>query len=366
MGMTPGDAEALADELRKHLSANGIHDGGRIPSERDLATATGWSRPLVRRALHHLDHAGVFKRVGRKLRFLTGPGDPPVAAQTIAVVNGVSDLVRQWQHPHEGELMAVVDEIQRRGREARILSPDLLRTLPAARWPAQLIIMENATIKPGVLARLAQRPTGSHVVICADALPMSTDLATLADVAVCGDHRHGARSLVEGLHARGRRNLLSLMRPLPEPALRWCIERMAGYADGCAACGLALPTQLELRWPDASLDDPTRVQLLAGLLARTWADGTRHDAIITITDSDAALAAAAARSLGRRPGEDLDIVGYDGYLDSVPAIAAIDPYRPPVSVHKRPFDLANALVQACEQGCGLTLLRHAVVHRPPV
>ncbi len=361
--MAPPDAAVLAEELQKHLSANGLRDGGRIPSERDLASAMSWSRPLVRQALHHLDHAGIFKRVGRKMRVLTGPGELPVATQTLAVVNSISDLVRQWHHPHQGELLAVVGEIQRHGWEARILSPDLIQTLAATRWPTRLIIMEEATVMPGVLARLAQRPSGSRTVISADALPMSTDLAALADVAVCGDHRHGARSLVEGLYAHGRRNFLSLMPPMSARAPRWLVERLAGYANGCAACGLEPPTHVELRWPDAPLDALTRIQLLTGLLARTWADGTRHDALIALNDSDAALAAAAARSLGRKPGEDLDIVGYDGYLDSDPATAALDPYRPPVSMHKRPADLAAALVQACEQGSGLTLLRHAVFHR---
>lgn len=66
----------IADQIRDQITAGAVEKGRQLPSERDLATSLGVSRPTVREALIALEVAGLVEvRVGVGA-FVRGPQKP--------------------------------------------------------------------------------------------------------------------------------------------------------------------------------------------------------------------------------------------------------------------------------------------------
>lgn len=69
----------IADQIRDQILAGAVEAGRQLPSERDLASSLGVSRPTVREALIALEVAGLVEvRVGVGA-FVRGPGSPAAA-----------------------------------------------------------------------------------------------------------------------------------------------------------------------------------------------------------------------------------------------------------------------------------------------
>lgn len=73
-----GSAVAVVRHIEQHVSDEGLKPGDRLPTERDLAAATGVSRAVVRAALDDLASRGVVLRhVGRGTFLAAGGAAPP-------------------------------------------------------------------------------------------------------------------------------------------------------------------------------------------------------------------------------------------------------------------------------------------------
>lgn len=71
-----GGAATVLDFIEREIAERGVGPGGRLPTERDLAAASGQSRTAVRRALQILEADGrVIRHVGRGT-FLAPAGRP--------------------------------------------------------------------------------------------------------------------------------------------------------------------------------------------------------------------------------------------------------------------------------------------------
>ena len=81
-----GNAESIAEELRKRVDAGEWADGKRLPTERDLAEQYGVARNTVRRAFDQLETDGlVTRKVGRGTYLREVPA------------NGIADIVHRME-----------------------------------------------------------------------------------------------------------------------------------------------------------------------------------------------------------------------------------------------------------------------------
>ena len=173
------------------------------------------------------------------------------------------------------------------------------------------------------------------------------DAAALATVdRVSSDHAAGAGQLTEYLIAQGRKRLLRLWR-FPDEH-QWLSDRNQGFES--VVRQHALPLLPALRTPQLSTHDVLGkeafghvARMLAGYLSEYVLSSEAIDGLMVATDIHALQAAAALRLLGKVPGRDVLIVGYDNsYADY--SDFQVEPTPPAATVDKQNGRLAKELV----------------------
>ena len=142
------------------------------------------------------------------------------------------------------------------------------------------------------------------------------------------DDETGAYAAAEFLLASGHRDVLVLTFPTPHEHLddpRYGVggRRLRGYRRAFAERSLQLRSDRLI---------PTTVTLQGGdeAFATAWAHGARPTAVLAVSDIIALGALRAARRLGLRVPEDLEIIGFD----DIPLAAAS---QPPLSTVYQPI-----------------------------
>ena len=167
---------------------------------------------------------------------------------------------------------------------------------------------EDPARQHALLERLSQG--GLPVVVYGD----TSELASFDRVA--SDHRSGAYELVRMLARRGCRKILRLW--VPAPTVPWLKAHDAGYEQAARECGLHVLPAVHVRDMPKRVAGSRpvfdlRVRHLAGFLAEHLSAPGRVDAIMVSTDCEIFPLAAACRLFGRKPGQDIQIAGYDNY-----------------------------------------------------
>ena len=147
---------------------------------------------------------------------------------------------------------------------------------------------------------------------------------------------------------RGRKRLLRVwnVEDLSLPLPGWLAERDRGFEEAMRENGLpfrpALHVPINLR---EELSEETflfRRRLLAGFLLDQITGPNRVDALLAASDSVYFPLAAACRQLGLKPGEDIDLVGYDNnWRESV--YRTWEPTVPLATVNKNNLHLGHEL-----------------------
>lgn len=299
--------------VRAWISDGHLIDGDALPSERTLADQLGLARGTVRSALDELARDGLIASADGGQRRVRRAGRHGLMANTVALLTQAPAITAPERVPL-GQDTFIQIEVARllagNGRLAlsvdpRHLGADGADQLIASRPRGAIATHAVASSSDGqnLMSRLITGgvPTVAHGD--ARALRVSDH--------VTSDQEQGGYDLTRWLIAQGRLHILCFWR---FPAERdWINDRYAGHVRALHEAGLKpLPA---LRTPELTIPSDTAdgfsalTRALSGFLHQPLAAGI--DAVMTATDGHAYQTAAACRLLGRMPGRDVLITGYD-------------------------------------------------------
>lgn len=351
-----GIQRAAAEKLSLLLRCPEVVVGGYLPAERDLAELVGVSRPTLRLVLKEMQALGAIRIMGKgRLRAAESlPQDvESVDTNTVAViVSQPPGAVELGGFHHSGLSYhvhyGVMDALHAFGDNAFMFKPESFRE----KTPAYLRRMgiRGVVMLPGRDAALrglleeAQRSNVPTVVWGEEAWSAQLDR-------VASDHAMGAYALSRGLLKLGCRRILRYwVRDLQQlPA--WVAQRDEGYERAMREASIPILPALHspsLVGPHFDLIDTpekfqTYVRLAAGYLLDYLRGPDAVDAIMAPDDHAAIWLAAACRVLGRTPGKDIHIVGYDNCADDT-AHWKFEPTYPTYTVDKSNIRIGWELV----------------------
>ncbi|HEV7298436.1 MAG TPA: GntR family transcriptional regulator [Tepidisphaeraceae bacterium] len=353
----------VARLLRSWITEGRFGPGELLPSERVLARELGVARETVRAVVDQLTTEGMVGPAREKARrVVRGPApvasDGALLAHTVAIV---TDTYMDDEHPwwRSSGYDTFIDTeaaalIGRAGLNALTVHPDRLRAggpqYIAQHRPFGVLLTYNvADTVPGRQILVSCRQHGIPVVAYGDA-PALDEFDR-----VTSDHADGAAQLADWLIARGHRRIARFMSDIDETAApqTWVRRRREGYERAMAAAGLeALPGIRTMPFPleiEESVDhDPAAYAHLtrayAGYLLEHLNAPEPVTAFLAINDRVAYRLNGALRLLGKTPGRDVMVVGYDGsWRDN--SERQWEPVPPAATVDKQNREIARELVQ---------------------
>lgn len=334
--------------IRRWIDQGAIGSGERLPAERELATRLEVSRPTVRAALQQLGEQGLIRTTPTGARVVTSKREENgTLRRTLAVLSNLPDEPARDQRQQGWSSHLLVGAAAAVGRSGmhlmslhrELLGGEALHQLIADRPFGVIIIRETMTFEAGRTAAEALREAGIPVVLHGYPAELPEyDVAT-------SDHAAGGYALTKWMIQQGRRRILPFWDTHPDLTGReWVKQREEGYRRAMAEAGLeALPV---VRFPAACAAGSTpadaagaedrfsiRARMTAGFLAEHVRGNTPVDAILAIADSESYAVTRACRLLGREPGRDVLIGGYDNKWQDA-GDRAFEPYPPAVTVDK--------------------------------
>lgn len=344
----------IALELKGRISRGVYQVGQSLPTEMDLTEAFGASRPTVRAALALLEEEGLLKRGRGRSRVVTKAALAPrsALARTVAVMTESVKGIPAHQKQHGWwayVLESVVESVRLERSHSLLLDPaalddDFTGQLIADR-PRGLIAVHPVVNDERVRGFVQRCRAAGLPVVLYGFEPALADFDT-----VCSDHETGAALLTRWLLARGRRGLLRVW-PRHEGdtyELNWVSRRLAGFDRAMREAGLepwpVFEYQSSRREPSTTEDYDFAAHALAGYLAQAFRQYPGLDTLIVPSDGIVYPVATACRILGREPGRELMIVGYDNYWRDLTA-RRWECYVPPVTVDKHNDEIGRALAR---------------------
>lgn len=314
--------------LRQWIDRGVLRGGQPLPSERALGKQLGVSQTVVRNVLRELVEdalivdEGTGRRSVRVESDITKASSVDILRSTIVLLTPFGEPSKDHKEPGwvEHRSMGALAGSQMTGRDVMVIHPDRLAAGGVGRLlklpPMGVIVPEPERALPGQdlkLHRLAA--AGIPVVVYGD-WPDLTDFDR-----VLPDHEGGTYELTRWVIAQGRRRIVNLTGNTTDTY--WYQNRMRGYERAMLEAGLqplspelftgldsVLPDDRGPRWSTRVKFDIERHQL-AGHIAQLLCGSDPVDAIMLGNDGQAIVAAAALRLLGREPGKDVLLVGYD-------------------------------------------------------
>ena len=337
-------AAPLLDVLRGQIMSGHFPPGSRLPSTRALADELQISHATVGQFMRRLTAEGLVTAGTQRIRFVSPqvnqsesrlPADAVALISDLSVDHPVHAVFPYEQHVH----VAIVNALMEAGLTPYFYGsgPDQLHQLARLR-PAACIVL---SVVPGPAETAVHEglqtltTAGIPLVLLGDAMSQ----AVYADVRgdrVHTDQRHGGGLLVHHLVECGfRRPAIVGLEYLKGDPL-WWQERVAGIREAIAGHGLQAPPFVELPVLEIRGELAQRfarsVSMTEGFLRDLLASERKPDALMTSSDGEVQVVAAACRRLGSIPGRDLVITGYDDYWRRMPD-QFLDPYRPFASVN---------------------------------
>ncbi|MEM1013544.1 MAG: GntR family transcriptional regulator [Planctomycetota bacterium] len=351
-------AASVARRLRRLIRAGDLAAGDALPSERVLAERLSVARSRVRRAFGELEQEGLIevsaKRVRRVTRQESNVELPKRGVQlddTIGIVDlsGLAgDVHRQQPGWPSYVQIAASAAAQGHGMQTLVgIASDGIG--PVGRWcdvkPSGVVVAfdcSGSEVGLAVLEQLAE--AGVPVVAHANRDP-NGPLSKFDRVAT--DHRRGGELLTSHLIDRGCKRILRLHRSFDRQP--YWDRRDEGYDKACRdAVVEPLPT---MRTPHLVKHDNSSTaenfeiisRLLMSYLFDAFKADPKIDAILATTDRIAYEVAAACRMLGREPGRDILIAGYDNSWPQAPERSEGVP-PPVVTIDKHHGDIGRGLI----------------------
>ena len=350
--------------LQRWIAEDGLADGQSLPSERMLAERFNVARGTVRVALDQLERDGVIAgREARRRRVVNKVAHRPdsVMADTIAMVTTIpvqpvdAGVPTGWERYID---LGALDTIRDEGMHALTLLPGRLddekRLRRLLNDPPKGVLFTRRALedKAGRSLLGALQHMGVRIVVYGD----SKELAGFDRVA--SDHAAGAYQLTQWLLAQGRRRILRLW-PFPSQRFGWLDDRDQGYERAMREAGLEpLPalcvgemlvadgTNLEIN--RRMLADETNFEInrrmLAGFLLDQFKGEAGADALMVVSDAMVYAVGGACRLLGKEPGRDVLIAGYDNYYAGA-SDSLWEKTPPAATIDKRNWDMGREMVK---------------------
>lgn len=231
----------LSSRVRAHLRAGSFEIGGRLPAERELATALGVGRTALRPILEELEREGVLERrpqAGTFLRVLPVLQSKGAKIALIAPFSGTGETEPLWLH-------RVVSAFERVVRPAGV-ELQLLDQSPRAEDACSVKEMAREAANDGAGAVVLVHPSGSRCTIgCALAMlhdlgvhPVIASARTYSGMAssVYFDSGWGVYCATRHLIELGHRRIGFAG---PSIGHEWVRERIAGFRQSLEATEIA-------------------------------------------------------------------------------------------------------------------------------
>ena len=343
---TTRDKVAIA--MRDWIKAGKWPAGQALPSGRRLTHLLGANRPAVRGAVQLLVSEGLLVVEGRTAR-VQGDADPLIARSMVVVgappQMDAGDLSHGWANAITS---GAIEAVAKHGLNAIAPHPDridesVITGLQKGR-PYGVVLTDcgyGHELKREMLNRLAE--IGIRIAIYSGGSEWSDYDC------VHSDHEAGAYELTKWLIANGRRRIAHLfVRP---KSSYWTKARFQGYQRAMTEAGLQ-PLPLisaegvtSVSAQDGSIErfDVFR-HLFTGYLAPRLLGNAPLDAILTESDGQVYPLAAACRALGREPGKDVWLTGYDNYYAAC-GERAYESCGPQATMDKRNPEMGAELVR---------------------
>jgi len=344
----------VAMEIRDWIERGRYGRGEALPTEMALTTTFGVSRPTVRAALALLEEEGLIGRDRSRARTVLRQAAAPISplANTVALLADGAGEIPGYQKQSGWWIYVQTNATATiRAAKCHTLFLDLeslddgLLHLVTSQRPRGLIDMRSATLGERGLRVVRQvRQAGIPVVVCGHE-------PTLAEFDMVGsDHALGAYQLTRWLLERGHRHILRTFPRSPRDCFgqAWVGQRQTGFERAMHEAGIAplplLTYQAFGREPATAEEADYAARAVAGYLVEQFRAHPEIDTIMVPSDGIVYQTATACRILGREPGRDITIVGYDNYWRDC-LERSWEAYIPPVTVDKRNPELGTALAQ---------------------
>lgn len=370
--------ERALRELREQIANRTWPAGGRLPTETQLASAIGVSRPTIRAALADLEAEGLVENRGHKGRMVSTL--PAESSRSTGLMAGT--LVVATHRDADalpGDRGGTIDAI-----ESGILDAASARRLNVLRLHRDRFGADTldwlCANPPTGLAITAQVAYSQEIRELARALrvrgvPVVTNERApgLEGIdAVVFDHAGGAAALVNWLVARGCRRILPFWTT-SERGVAWIEDRERGYRDAMAEAGLEALEPVRCDLPPRGADGDAeslahRVRHCLGYLYEHVARKPKADALMLLEDSAVYPVVGACGLAGWRIGRGgLRIVGFDDFWANcweravypVPALATVDKQN-----YLAGQEMVRLLAERASSGAGSSATAPAIVRVP--
>ncbi|MCY3019503.1 MAG: GntR family transcriptional regulator [Planctomycetota bacterium] len=340
--------------LREWIGQGVLPRGQPIPSENALAQRLRVGRATVGRALTLLEQEGLVRQVTGRTRIVAPLPDTSngLVRRTVVVLWPSVQLHIQPHHRGWGEaiVQGMIHEIREAGLHAMALHPDKVTDAEMEQLAREHPL---GVAVPDVLTGPLTDPAWVSKVF--DALGAArVPVAFYSDAPhltgydrVTSDHEAGSYALTRWLLDQRRRRILMLFdAPL---SLYWCAGRRAGYERAMREAALEpLPTvEMAPCVFNASGDArqfDAHTRYTAGCLLEPVSSTNPPDALMLASDGEVYPAAAALRLLGKRPGQDVLLAGYDNYWAEVPW-RPFETCGPQATVDKLNFESGQEMIR---------------------
>ncbi|MEM6755987.1 MAG: GntR family transcriptional regulator [Planctomycetota bacterium] len=307
----------LGPRLAELIRSGRLGAGEVFPSERQLSSELQLSRGTVRKALAALESEGLLSNGGQgRIRQVNAPRSATSIMSRTVVIVGFDRMPNERLASETGwetyAQFTASSKLQELGWHCLTINPD-------EATPAQIEmlgqdrpagVLFSRPLKTTATRKMLERFESLGLTIAVYGAPEEQGLGRCDRV--FHDHAAGAAALTHWLIDQGCRRVLPFWR-FPE-RFDWIDQREAGYREAMAEAGLA-PLE-PVRTPDLRLkcdgepfDDMVRLQM--GFLYGPLLGDEPIDALMCANDLHAVEAAEAVRRLGKEPGKDVLIVGYD-------------------------------------------------------
>ena len=356
---------ATIRRLKEWVDTGVLVQGLPLPSERVLSARMEVSRKTLRRALVALTRDGVIKNLGPRTRVVAGPSASSSVGKgtmehSIAVLapSVTQDAVAGKHQPGwlHSFLPGAHEEISDQGYNLFSIHPDRVTDADLRR------VIEGrpmGVVCPEMLGAMeSNRQKWLHALRQADipivAYGNSPDVQAYDRVA--SDHDAGGYELTRWLLGQGRRRIAMFFSQ--DPDVYWVRGRRSGYERAMREAGLEPRGTIHFATyplpysPTHDLFEKAFRHRVGYLVEHIGGVGGREplDALLLESDGDVYAIAAACRLLGRNPGSDVMLAGYDDYALDCPE-RQFEPCGPQVTMDKRNSEMGREMVRLLIDRC---------------
>lgn len=313
-------------QLRSWIDTGRLPTGNPLPPERVLAKELGVARRTLRAALDQLEIDGLITpAIGRGPRMIEGPdANAQLISNAVILITNPGDAVGPRQGgntEHRGWESYVQYQVTQSLQDSFL---PVLTVDPASMGDVRARVMAQSRPQGAIAAYYAGEDdlvlsilkkwhlAGIPLVVHGD----SAELQEYDRVSV--DHEAGAAALTQWAVGQGCKRIIQFWRF--SATHHWLLQREAGYQRAMRKAGLAVSDPV--RTPDLPFTDSVSdrqdesifrqlAAMLAGYLAPLVLGANPVDAILVAADHHAYQVNAALRLLGKQPGKDVRVLGFD-------------------------------------------------------